>query len=43
MSTIALGEFFFDMEYGKEDEGRIRAADVTPRNKVFIGSNLLCN
>jgi hypothetical protein len=43
MSTIALGEFSFGMKYGKEDEGEIIATDITPCNKVFTRSKLLCN
>jgi hypothetical protein len=42
-SSLRLGEFSFDMWHGKEDEGEIIVADVTPCNKVFIGSKLLCN
>jgi hypothetical protein len=42
-SSLRLGEFSFDMRYGKDDEWEIIAIDVTPCNKVFIGSKLLCN
>jgi hypothetical protein len=42
-SSLRLGEFSFDMTHGKEDEGEIIVADVTPCNKVFTGSKLLCN
>jgi hypothetical protein len=43
MSTIELGAFSFDVKHGKEDGEIIAVDDVTPCNKVFIGSKLFCN
>jgi hypothetical protein len=42
-STLQFGDFWFDMSHGKEDEEEIIVANVTPCNKVIIGSKLLCN
>ena len=43
MSNMQLGAFFFYVKHCKEDEGEIIATDITPCNKVFTGSKLLCN
>jgi hypothetical protein len=42
-SSLWLGAFSFDVKHGKEDEGEIITTNLTPCNKVFIRSNLLCN